>query len=166
MPETPRLLLLMRHAEAENFVPGLGDIDRPLTDEGKEQARRVGEALDEQGVTIDQVLCSAASRTRETAELLDIKAPIAHTEAIYNAGSDTIREALAEADDEARAVLIVGHAPGIPALVEDLIDEAATDPDILYSLSRGFSTATIVGIEIGGSWVHPSPGRAVLAFNG
>lgn len=109
-----RLLFLMRHAEAVTFAPGLGDIDRPLSSDGRDQAGRAGTYLEELGVRIEGVLCSAAVRTKETAGLLGLSAPVRHTTEIYNAGSDTIRELVSEVDDSVTVLLVVGHAPGSP----------------------------------------------------
>lgn len=166
MASTPRMLLLLRHAEAATFEPGHGDIDRPLNDEGREQARQVGAWLAEAGTPIDQVLCSAAARTRQTVELLDLSAPVEYTEDLYNAGSDAIREVLATVDDTANTVLVVGHAPGVPTLVHDLADQEATEPEMLHKLSHGFATATLVGIAIEGTWAHPLPGQVTFVVAG
>lgn len=50
-------------------VQGLraGHIDTPLTDEGRRQAKRAGQAAKKHG--IDTIVCSPLSRTRETAEI-------------------------------------------------------------------------------------------------
>lgn len=69
-------LLLMRHAQT---VPGTGDppgfrlddcaTQRNLSEEGKAQARRTGEAFRQRGVRIDAVRASAWCRCTETAQL-------------------------------------------------------------------------------------------------
>jgi phosphohistidine phosphatase SixA len=74
----PGAVLLMRHA----LAPGTGDpadfelgdcsTQRNLSDQGREQARRIGEALRRNGIAIDPVLTSQWCRCRETAELLDL----------------------------------------------------------------------------------------------
>ena len=71
-------VFLMRHA----LAPGTGDpshfkIDdcatqRNLNDAGRDQARRIGEAFRERGLSVDQVLTSQWCRCRETAELLEL----------------------------------------------------------------------------------------------
>ena len=76
--ERPGAVLLMRHA----LAPGTGDpanftlddcsTQRNLSDAGREQARRIGEAFKERGIEIDEVLTSQWCRCRETAELLDL----------------------------------------------------------------------------------------------
>ncbi|MDO5683850.1 MAG: histidine phosphatase family protein [Propionibacteriaceae bacterium] len=162
----PRLLLLMRHADAVTFAPGLGDIDRPLSDEGVEQARRVGEYLTDQHLAPDAALCSAAVRTRQTAELLGLSCAIQHSTAIYNAGSDTIREVINGVADDVGVLLVVGHAPGVPTLAHALADEARSNADAFSAIRWGFPTATLIGIEIGGTWDDPEPGPVVFAFHG
>jgi phosphohistidine phosphatase len=62
-------LFLIRHAEAlpraENGVP---DEERPLTDKGRAQARRVAEALHKQGIQLDVLVTSPLVRAQQTAE--------------------------------------------------------------------------------------------------
>lgn len=166
MAQGNRLLLLMRHAEAVNLAPGLGDADRPLTDAGREQARRVGAYLAEHDIRVGTVLCSASARTRETAALLECAAPTQQSEAIYNAGSDTIREVITTVDDEVSVLLVVGHAPGVPTLAHTLTDRAASAPEDVLAIERGFPPATLVGIELAGSWADPTPGRIAFVVRG
>lgn len=74
----PDTIAIMRHA----LAPGgsdpagfrLGDCttQRNLDARGREQARRIGAALRENGIAFDKVLSSEWCRTRETAELLDV----------------------------------------------------------------------------------------------
>lgn len=166
MAPAPRLLLLMRHAEAVTFAPGLGDVDRPLSEKGQDQARRAGAYLHEHTIAPDLTLCSAATRTRQTAELLGVGSRCQHESALYNAGSDTIREAIGEVDEDVDTLLIVGHAPGVPTLAHALADEATSDHEALTAIRWGFPAATLVGIEIGGTWAHPEPGRVMFTFQG
>lgn len=78
----PGAIAIMRHA----LAPGGGDpanhtIDdcttqRNLSAAGRDQARRIGDALRARNITFDQVFTSQWCRTRETAELLDMGAPV------------------------------------------------------------------------------------------
>jgi phosphohistidine phosphatase SixA len=71
-------IALLRHAVA----PGTGDPDgfrlddcgsqRNLSADGREQARRIGDALRARGVRVDHVYSSAWCRCLETARLLDV----------------------------------------------------------------------------------------------
>jgi len=64
---------LLRHAETEWSRAGkhTGRSDIPLTDEGREAARRLGERLAD--VHFALVLCSPLSRARETAQLAHLE---------------------------------------------------------------------------------------------
>jgi phosphohistidine phosphatase len=101
-------LYLVRHADA---TPGDPDELRPLSDEGREQARELGERLREDGVAPDVVLTSPLLRARQTGEAL-ARATGATSEAderlAPGATADTVREALAGRGD---LVLVVGHQP-------------------------------------------------------
>ncbi len=62
-------LYLIRHAEAvPHGDPNYEDDDRPLTDEGRDEARRLGATLASHGVRFDRVLSSPLPRARQTAE--------------------------------------------------------------------------------------------------
>ena len=72
----PGAIAIMRHA----LAPGTGDpanltvgdcsTQRNLDERGRDQARAIGTALRERGITFDHVLSSQWCRTRETAKLL------------------------------------------------------------------------------------------------
>jgi broad specificity phosphatase PhoE len=67
---------MIRHAYApgggdpENFRIGDCSTQRNLNDEGREQARRAGDAFRENGVTVARILSSEWCRCQETASLL------------------------------------------------------------------------------------------------
>ena len=67
-----RILLVLRHAETEDVRPGSRDSQRRLTPDGERHAEEVGDYLREQGITVDAVLCSSATRAEQTLELLEI----------------------------------------------------------------------------------------------
>ena len=63
------LLYLVRHGETEWSLSGqhTGRTDIPLTDNGREQARKLAPALEK--IRFDQVFCSPLSRALETCKL-------------------------------------------------------------------------------------------------
>jgi phosphohistidine phosphatase len=153
---TRRTVLLLRHAQTEDIRPGGRDIDRRLTAAGEEQARAVGAFLADQGLTVDAVLCSAAVRTRQT--LAGLGLPLPHSggldisSAYYNAGSDTLVEALRALDEDCHAVLLVGHAPGVPAVAYALADPKTSDPAAVAAIDGRFPAATLARLEFTGDW--------------
>lgn len=154
------VLLLLRHAKAEDFVPGAADDQRPLSPRGRAQASAVAEAL--RGTTIDHVLCSPSTRTRQTLEPIGVAGSVDYAETIYQAGSQTILDELAGLPEDAVTVLVVGHAPGIPALAHDLADQAGSGAAALDQIASGYPPATLVRLEFDGTWGGLSAGAACL----
>lgn len=159
----PHRLFLMRHAQAADTAAGRGDVARVLTHHGRSQARAVGKLLADQ--RIELILCSSAMRTRQTAELLDLGVPIDYRETLYNAGSHWISAELSGVADWVRTVLVVAHAPGVPALAHDLAT-GDSDPEALNVIERYFPPATVVGLEFEGHWASLLEARLVMARRG
>lgn len=157
-----RTLLLLRHAEAESFIPGRRDAERRLTPRGHEQARALGNWLRHEGLSIDHVLCSSATRTQQTLEGLAIDPGTTSVElsrSLYEAGSDTILQLVSELEDAATTVLLVGHAPGIPATVLDLADPITSDSAARGIVETRYPPATLAVVEIHGSWGSATSNR-------
>jgi len=74
--ETGPSVLLLRHGETEwsRDARHTGRTDVPLTEEGREQARRIGRALS--GREFSRVLVSPLGRARETLELAGLRGPV------------------------------------------------------------------------------------------
>lgn len=146
-----KTLLLLRHAQAEDTRPGHRDAHRQLTATGREQAAAVGRWLAEHH-RVDAVLCSPAVRARETLAELGTGAPAEERDELYDAGSDTIAALIRELPAEVGTALVVGHAPGIPALARDLADPDRSDPAALAVLGSRFPAAALAVLEFEGEW--------------
>jgi phosphohistidine phosphatase len=144
--------MLLRHAETENVRPGARDHARRLTPGGEGQAAALGDHLRGNGSVPDVVLCSPAIRARQTAEALRVVAPVVVTDALYNAGTDDILAGLHELADDVTTVLVVGHAPGLPALVHELADPDASDPQALATVGWRFPACTLAVLSIADPW--------------
>ena len=119
-------LILMRHAKSDWGSPGLADHDRPLNSRGLRDAPAMGQWLREKDHLPDQVLCSTATRTRQTLEGLRIDVSTTFLPSLYHAEPDTMHDALLQA--QGRSVLMIGHNPGIAAFAEDLLEHAPDHP--------------------------------------
>lgn len=161
-----RTLMLLRHAEAAATAPGRHDQERPLTDAGTQRAAAVGEQIRTTGPEPELVITSSALRTRQTAEALGLNAPIEVEPRIYNAGSDTIVQLLHEMADDPAVVLVVGHAPGIPALAHDLADPETSAHAALAAIDQGYPTATLCRLEFDTSWAELHSAALVQAEPG
>ena len=121
-------LILVRHAKSDHGG-GLPDHDRPLNARGRRDAPRIGAWLAGGGYLPERVLCSTATRARQTLDGLregGMDAPADHEGKLYHAAPDTLRWALAGRPE--RALMIVAHNPGIGLLAAELARRAPDHP--------------------------------------
>ena len=138
-------------------MPGGRDIDRKLTALGEQQARDVGTFLRDQGIEVDAVLCSAAVRARQTLDQLALSVDpsrIEISEVYYNAGVDTLLDALRARPADCAVALLVGHAPGVPGVIFELTDREASDQRAMTAVERRFPAAAVARLEFAGDWAE------------
>jgi phosphohistidine phosphatase len=173
-----RTLILMRHATAGHQGAST-DHGRPLTPEGVREAADAGDWIRHNLPPVDAVLCSTAVRTRQTLTATCVDAPATFADALYGGGIDDILEQIAAVPDAAISVLVVGHAPGIPATAAELVTiaalaradpasseaddpAAAADPEPAPDGLRHFSAGALAVLTTGGSWAELSDHGADL----
>jgi phosphohistidine phosphatase len=117
-----KLLLLLRHAKSSWADPSISDHDRPLNGRGRDAATLVGRHLRREGPRPELVLCSSATRTRRTLELLELRPPpvILVEDQIYAASAVDLLGRVREVPDRYATVLLVGHNPGVEDLARML----------------------------------------------
>jgi phosphohistidine phosphatase len=152
-----RTLLVLRHAQTEDVRPGSKDSERRLTPDGERDAQQVGDYLREQGIMIDTVLCSSAVRARQTFELLEISDQldpdrVEIADLFYNAGGDTLINAVRELPEDCHVALLIGHAPGAPSMVHELTDPTTSRPEAVSAIESRFPAAAIAELEFEGDW--------------
>jgi phosphohistidine phosphatase len=110
-------LLILRHAQAAPESRALPDVQRPLTANGRAQAQALGTWLQQRGYLPDQIVCSAAVRTRETAETIAAAAAwttqVSAVQQLYLASATELLAAVKSQSTEVRQLLVVAHAPGV-----------------------------------------------------
>jgi phosphohistidine phosphatase len=115
-----KTLLVLRHAKATRDE-GPSDHARELTKKGRKAAQRIGQLLSSNQLLPDLVLASAAARARQTAEEVTeaagYRGELKLLEELYLAEPHTYLEALRRSGGDSGRVLVVGHNPGIEALV-------------------------------------------------
>ncbi len=177
-----RTLVLLRHAKAER-APGKADHDRELTPRGRRDARAVGQWLRDAADTgllpsgaLDLVLCSTSERTSQTLDAVrEGGGSVVKThfdERIYDAGADGLLGLLRGVPDSVSTVLMIGHAPGIPALATALLrdrggstdraDPDVASPDAAERVSQGFPTCGLAVLELRERWASLAPETAHL----
>ena len=158
-----RTLVLLRHAKA---VPPetMPDLERPLAERGRADAGAAGRHLVAQGIEADLVLCSPSKRTRETwkyvAEAGVTAKDVWYDKRIYNADTDGILDVIHDAPAEARTVVVVGHAPGIPWLADELALDG-TSPERV-ELTQKYPTTGLAILHLTTRWADLSANDADL----
>lgn len=166
MTAADRTLILIRHAKAEPHG-SRPDHERDLADRGVRDAREIGRRLRADGVRPDVVWCSTSARTRETwaaiVEGLGNGPLVDHDQRIYDASPRTLLEVLRETADDARTVVLVGHAPGVPMLAAGLTEGNETTDFVDH-----FVTSGVAVLAVPVAWADLAPGSAdlVSAFVG
>jgi phosphohistidine phosphatase len=162
-----RTLLVLRHAKTEDTRPGSKDSQRRLTPDGERHALEVGDYLRTQGIVVDTVLCSSAVRARQTLELLKLgdqldpdRVEIA--DRFYNAGTDTLINAVRELPEDCFVALLVGHAPGAPGVVYELTDPTTSTPEAVSAIEGRFPAAALAQLEFDGDWSEIERGSLVF----
>lgn len=162
-----KTLLLLRHAKSALGEPGLSDHDRPLNGRGIKAAERMAEHLATDGPRPDLILCSTATRTRQTlaplVERFESPAPpIALEKGLYLASEDTLLKRLRALPSNVGTVLMIGHNDGIWQLAELLAGHGKTS--LLASLREKFPTGALATLEVEiDDWSKLKPGAATLA---
>lgn len=155
-----RTLLLMRHAKSD-YPAGVADHDRPLAPRGIKQARLAGDWLRANVAAIQGVLCSTATRARQTLANTHIDAPVRYTERLYDSTPGIMIEEINAVSDTVTTLLVVGHEPTMSALALGLAD-AYTDTAAAQRISAKFPTSAIAVLSVPDAWKALEPGRAAL----
>lgn len=102
-------------------------------------------------VGIDLILVSSATRTRQTAEALGLSVPVLASDEIYNAGAQQILSQILEVPERYNRVLVVGHAPGIPALAH-LLADASSEATARAVIAYRYPPATLSSLTVHTAW--------------
>ncbi|OBH14282.1 hypothetical protein A5695_11905 [Mycobacterium sp. E1747] len=150
----------MRHAKSD-YPPGVADHERPLAARGIREAGLAGEWLRANAPAIDAVLCSTATRTRQTLATTRVDAPVRYSERLYGATPGAMIEEINAVSDEVETLLVVGHEPTMSAVALGLAG-TGTDVAAAERISVKFPTSAIAVLTITSGWKGLELGRAAL----
>ncbi len=157
-------LYLLRHAKSSWADATEADHDRPLAPRGRRASQEIAEYLRRERITPTLVLCSSATRARETLEGIaggfDTEAQV-HVEiepALYAASAGELLARLRDVWGEVESVMLIGHDPAIRELALSL----ASDGALVARLREKFPTAALATLSFRGRWRSLAPGAAQL----
>jgi len=157
-----RTLVLLRHAKSA-YPDGVADHDRPLAPRGKREAGLAGDWLRANLPAFDAVLCSTATRTRQTLACTGIDAPVRYVDRLYDASPGMVIEQINGAADDVSVLLVVGHEPTMSQLALGLANPLTVNADAAERISAKFPTSAMAVLQLNGSWTDLELGSVQLA---
>ncbi len=120
-----KTLLILRHAHSSEKQPGNSDKHRELSREGVNGAVKIGTFIKKQGIGIDLITASTATRAIATATIVSNGIGynpnlIAQAEELYIASVKSMVEFIHELGEEYNSVVLIGHNPHLSYLSEFL----------------------------------------------
>ncbi len=108
-------LFLLRHAKAQPADGSVEDYDRTLMLSGMQDGAAMARYLRKADYRVDTIICSAAARTTQTAELVlhELTAEIDYRENLYLADPARILAAVRAMPASVSSLMVVGHNPGL-----------------------------------------------------
>ncbi len=153
-------LLILRHAQAAPESGAQPDARRPLTAHGRAQAQMLGVWLQQRGYLPEQIVCSGALRTRETAEAVAAAAawttPVCSVDRLYQASAIELLGAARNQSADVTQLLLVAHAPGVADFINLLITQQL---DAALMCEAGTFAEVVLDIA---QWSEIGPGAGTL----
>lgn len=146
-----RTLILLRHAKSD-YPDGVADHERPLAKRGIREAALAGDWIRENLPPVDAVLCSTATRTRQTLERTGISAPVTFVNRLYDATAGIAIEVINGAPEAANTLLVIGHEPVMSSLALSLASLDTSDPDVAGQIAMKYPTSAIAVLHTDRHW--------------
>lgn len=161
-----RTLLLLRHAKSD-YPSGVADHDRPLAARGIREAALAGDWIRATlAGAVDAVLCSTATRTRQTLQRTGITAPVQYVDSIYNSTPglviDEIHGVQSRFAADIATLLVVGHEPVMSSLALNLADDRTCTSAAAREIEAKFPTSSIALLQTAQPWDQLALGGAEL----
>lgn len=121
-----RELLVLRHAKSRWDQQGTADHDRGLAPRGITAAGKMGALIANRGWLPDRILCSTATRARETLALArqdwpePPAVPTRELATLYLAAPGRLLDMIRRQPDGALRLMLIGHNPGLQDFVSRL----------------------------------------------
>jgi phosphohistidine phosphatase len=164
-----RTLVLLRHAKSD-YPPGVADHERPLAPRGEREAALAGDWLRAHAPAVDAVLCSTATRTRETLARTRIEAPVNYLDRLYDATPGAVIEEINSVESrfgpDVETVLVIGHEPAMSAVALGLATTDGSNTTAAERISTKFPTSAIAVLRTGEPWNQLTlSGAALVSFH-
>ena len=158
--ELVRTLILLRHAKSD-YPAGVPDHDRPLAPRGIREGALAGDWLRAHAPVIDAVLCSTATRTRQTLARTEIDAPVQFLDRLYDATPGIALAEINKAGDDVATLLLIGHEPVMSSLALALAGPGSAN-DAVDAIEHKYPTSSLAVLRTEKPWSALELGGAQL----
>jgi phosphohistidine phosphatase len=163
MSTPERTLLLMRHAKSD-YPDGVPDHERPLAPRGIREAALAGDWIRANAPAVDAVLCSTATRIRETLARTNVDAPTQFVDRLYDSTPGSTLDVINGVDElfdvDVQTLLVVGHEPTTSELALRLAADG--DPADIEAMALKYPTSAIATLRTTARWDRLEVGGATL----
>jgi len=158
-------LYVMRHAKSSWDNLKLTDYNRPLSNRGKKNAKKICEFFVKKQIKFDLVLVSSSKRTKKTLKILQKKLEkpkkIITSKSLYLANENKISLEIKKIKEDFKKVLLINHEPAVTNLVSYLVKNKENN---LFKLMKyKFPTAAFAKIVFNlDKWSQINDGTGLL----
>ncbi len=156
-----RTLMLLRHAKSD-YPTGVADHERPLAARGEREAALAGDWLRAHTPAVDAVLCSTATRTRETLARTRIDAPVSYVDRLYDATPGAVIREINGIDPDVETLLVIGHEPAMSSVALGLATPDGSNKTAAEHISTKFPTSAIAVLRTAERWDQLTLSSAAL----
>ena len=123
-----KTLYIVRHAKSSWDFAELPDVERPLTEKGIYNTKKILAELNNENISLDMLICSHAKRAFETAKLFasGFNYPVENiviSKGIYQVDRDDIFNVIFGVKDDIDSLMIVGHNPTLTQFSNLFLEE-------------------------------------------
>jgi phosphohistidine phosphatase len=140
MNSNERFLLVMRHAKSSWDNAHAADHERTLNAQGRDAAPKMARWMSAHHWLPERIVCSNATRTMETAELLlstwGVPIEIDFTRELYLAPAEKYLEVASQFTDDIQRAMLIGHNPGVSILAGKVSEEIDNMPTASLAIFR------------------------------
>lgn len=160
-----KTLYFLRHSKAAAAEPNGDDHARVLNSRGERDASLMGEYLLSQGIHPQLVLCSTATRTRQTFQLLQAAIPrplnVQYESKLYLASPKEVLDFVANVEPHIHSIMVIAHNPTLQQLSHDLVEDG--DEKLKRELAQHFPTTTLAELQFSADeWAEVVPRSGTL----
>ena len=164
-----KTIFLLRHGKSDWGDPALKDHDRSLNERGRAATPRMGAYIKAKRYKPEIVLCSAARRTVETCDLINVALGgglnIKFEESLYLAEQRQLLERVRWVEDDFKSAMIIGHNPGLEQFANALCasPKDAESEKLHRRMREKFSTCAFAAIKVPAkTWREVKAGSGAL----